>query len=99
MATETDLDRFQGPAGPYKHTETVTIGSDDFELPAGFTCRALTTGTLVYRTMLGKTDQSVNITTLPTGGQDIGIGPGGVLTALRVIRGTSTVTSVLIGRP
>ena len=82
------------PVGPYRDKRTVAIGSDDFTLEFGFTCQVASTGNLTYRTLEGEADQTES--SLAVG--DTITGPGGIPVLLRAVRGSSTVTSIVIGR-
>ena len=81
------------PPGPYRDKRTVTIGTDDFEVHGGFTCQAGSAGNITYRTLFGSEDQTE--TGLSAG--DSIVGPGGVPVLLSAVRGSSTVTSIVIG--
>lgn len=88
-----DLRNLDLPLGPYRDKRTVTIAADDFELPAGFTCQVGSAGNITYRTLEGSEDQTE--TGLAIG--DSIVGPGGIPVVLRAVRGSSTVTSIVIG--
>ena len=81
------------PVGPPRDKQVITIGTDDFELEFGFICQVNSGGDIDYRTLEGESDLSE--TGLSSG--DI-INVCGIPVLLRAIRGTSTVTSVIIGR-
>ena len=81
------------PVGPPRDKLVITIGSADYELPQGFICQVNSAGDIDYRTLEGESDLSE--TGLSSG--DI-INVCGIPVLLRVIRGTSTITSVIIGR-
>ena len=90
--TISDLRESRGPIGPVKDKLTIPIGTQDFEIPKGFICQVATAGNLTYRTLDGRSDQTE--TGLSVG--DI-INVADIPVVLRVIRGSSTVTSVVIG--
>ena len=81
------------PVGPPRDKQVITIGTADFELEFGFICQVNSAGDIDYRTLEGESDLSE--TGLSSG--DI-INVCGIPVLLRAIRGTSTVTSVIIGR-
>lgn len=91
--TARDYTDFAGPIGPYRDKRAVAIGTEDFELESGFTCQVSTAGSLTYRTLTGEADQTEN--GLAVG--DTITGPGGVPVVLRTVRGSSTVTGIVIG--
>ena len=76
------------PLGPLRDKRTVDISTDDFE-EDGFVCAA---GDLTYRTVDGKSDQTE---TLEKGAV---VELGGVMVLLQVVRSSSTMDSIVIGR-
>ena len=80
------------PLGPLRDKFTITIGTDDYELPDGFLCQVAAAGDLIYRTLEGLADQTE---TLAIG--DV-VSVGNVPVVLVAVRGTSTVTSIVVGR-
>ena len=94
MAVPTpNLAKLNLPFGPYRDKRTVTIGTEDFVREAGFTCQVATDGNITYRTLGG--DEDEDETGLSAG--DTITGPGSVPVVLSAVRGTSTVTSIVIG--
>ena len=83
-----------GVIGPLRDKFTVTIGSDDYTIERGFLCVAATTGTIRYRTVLGAADQTETITTAGTA-----VAVAGVPVVVQTVRGTSTITSIVVGIP
>ena len=79
--------------GPYRDKRTIPIASDDFVRGAGFTCQAGSAGSITYRTVAGETDQTES--GLSAG--DTIVGPGGIPVLLEAVRGSSTVTSIVVG--
>ena len=92
MPQTRDLRQFSTPIGPLRDKRAVTIGTDDFELPSGFICQVGSVGDITYRALFGENDQTE---TGLTAGTVIGIENHPVL--LSVVRGSSTVTSIIIG--
>lgn len=87
------LQGLNDPIGPYRDKRIVAIGADDYVHEAGFTCQVAAAGSLTYRTLHGTQD-------LTEAGLSVGdtiSGPGGIPVLLKAIRGSSTVTSVVIG--
>lgn len=92
-----DISRLDNPVGPLRDVEEVTIGSDDYEQDFGFICQitsAVASQDITVRTLEGENDIIFNDVTQ---GTVLGMSTHPVL--LRAIRGTSTVTTVLVGRP
>ena len=87
-----DLTLLDDPLGPLRDKRIITIGTDDFELDRGFICQAGTTGDLTYRTLDGEADLTE---TIATAGDSINV--AGIPVVLRAVRGSSTVTSIVIG--
>lgn len=87
-----DLAKLDLPLGPLRDKFSVTIGTDDFALESGFICQVGTAGDITYRTLAGLNDQTE---TAVTAGDIIGIGNHAVV--LTHIRGSSTITSAIIG--
>ena len=87
-----NLPLLQDPFGPLRDKITVTIGTEDYELPGGFICVAGSTGSLVYRTLIGSADQTE---TIAAAGDSINV--AGIPVVLVAVRGASTVTSIVIG--
>ena len=88
-----DLSLHDLPIGPYRDKRTIDISADDYERAGGFTCQAATAGSLTYRTLHGRADQTE--ANLAIG--DTITGPGGIPVVLSAVRSSSTVTSVVIG--
>lgn len=86
---------FAGPLGPYRDKRVVAIAADDFELESGFTCQVSSAGDITYRTLFGDVDLTEN--GLAAG--DTIVGPGGVPVMIRVVRGSSSITGIVIGIP
>ena len=86
------LNKRDEPLGPLRDKRVITIGTDDFELDTGFICQAGTTGDLTYQTLEGAADQTE---TIATAGDSINV--AGIPVVLRAVRGSSTVTSIVIG--
>ena len=80
--------------GPLRDKRVVAIGADDYVNARGFVCVAGTTGSLVYRTLWGIADQTETIAAAGDG-----ITVGGVPVILTAVRGSSTVTSIVVGIP
>lgn len=93
MREPRDYSDFAGPIGPYRDKRVVAIGDDDFVLDTGFTCQAATAGDLTYRTLIGEADQEE--TNLAVG--DTITGPSDIPVVLKAVRGSSSVTSIVIG--
>ena len=87
-----DLNHFDSPLGPLRDKRTVTVGADDLEFPSGVIVQVATAGNLTYRTLVGTADQTES-------GLAIGdtINVASIPVVIRAIRGTSTVTSVVVG--
>ena len=90
-----DLRYRDGLLGPLRGKQTVTIGSEDFKRPQGFIVQVslpASGGQLAYVTM----DDDELSETL-----DQGEFPNvcGIAVAVHTIRGSSTVTEVVIGKP
>lgn len=89
-----DLDAQYGtvPVGPLRDKLTVDISSSDYVEDRGFVCQAATAGDLTYRTHQGEQDQT-------EAGLDAGdaVEVAGVPVALRAVRSSSTVTSIVVG--
>ena len=81
------------PVGPLRDRLVITIGTDDYVLEQGFICQVNTAGNITYRTIEGESDQAQ--TGLSAG--DI-INVAGIPVLLSAVRGTSTVTSIIVGR-
>ena len=93
MPKAPDISLLDTPVGPLRDKYSVTVGTDDIEIPQGFICQVGTAGDITYRTLAGSVDQ---VETALTAGTTIGIGNHPVL--LRIVRGSSTVTSIIVGR-
>lgn len=89
---EPDLRRLDSPLGPLRDKFSVTIATDDYEREEGFICQVGTAGDLTYRTLHGEQDQTE--TGLAAGAS---INVANVPVVLRAVRGTSTVTSIVVG--
>ena len=87
-----NLSKLDSPLGPLRDKFTETIGAADYELESGFICQAATAGSLIYRTLEGSADQTETVAV----GAVIGV--GNVPVVLRAVRGTSSVTSIVVGR-
>lgn len=90
-----NLETQKGPMGPLRDKYTVTIGTDDFVLDSGFICQIAapaSSGSITYRTLKGSTDQTEGSL---SAGDTINVAD--VPVVLRAIRGSSTVTSVIVG--
>ena len=83
---------YQGPFGPLRDKISVTIGTDDYEPGFDFIITAGDAGDLTYVT-LGGTEATETV----AAGDTINVGNVPVLCS--IIRGSSTVTSVVVGRP
>ena len=81
------------PIGPLRDRIVVDIGSEDYEPGGGFVCQAAAAGDLDFRTWAGQADQSV-------AGMSVGdaVEVAGVPVLLSAVRGTSTVTRIVVGR-
>ena len=89
-----DIRNFDIPVGPLRDRIVMSVGNDDIEIPDGFICQVaapVAAGILTYQTVAGSADQSE---TLAAGSFPNSCG---IPVMLKVIRGTSTVTSVVIG--
>ena len=90
-----DLSRRDNPLGPLRDKFAQAIGAQDYTRETGFICQIAapaSAGTLVYRTLEGTEDQTE---TGLSAGDTINV--GGIPVALRVVRGSSTVTSIVVG--
>ena len=92
-----DLSKLDSPLGPLRNKLFVTIGSTDYEPGFGFTCHVVAPasgGSLTYRCLDGDAD-------LTETGLAAGDFPNvaGVAVAVRIVRGSSTVTQIAVGRP
>lgn len=91
-----DISKRDVPVGPLRDMFQQTIGSDDYELPQGFICQVasnVASQDLVVRTLEGDADITFNDIAQ---GTVVGISTHPVL--LRAVRGSSTVTSIMVGR-
>ena len=91
----TNAGLWRGPLGPLRDKVTVTIGSADVEFPDGVIVQInlpAAAGTLVYRTLEGEDDQ-----TEAGLAQGDSINVAGVPVVIKTIKGSSTVTSVVVG--
>lgn len=79
------------PVGPLRGRKTVTIGSEDVEFDAGVIVQAATAGDLVYHPLYGGSDitETVAVGDFPN--------VAGIPVLVSAIRGSSTVTEVVIG--
>ena len=93
MARIPDISRIDTPVGPLRDKFTETIAADDYVLPQGFLCQVGSAGNITYRTISGDVDQTEDGL---TAGDIIGVGNHPVL--LRAVRGSSTITSIIVGR-
>ena len=87
-----DLNHLDDPLGPPRDKRIIAIGTEDFVLDTGFICQVATVGNLTYRTLTGAADQTE--ASLAVG--DV-IAVCGIPVVLRAVRGSSTVTSIVIG--
>ena len=87
-----DLRKRDSPLGPLRDKLVVAIATDDYELDTGFICQVATVGDLTYRTLDGSAD--LTETGLAVGAV---ISAAGIPVVLRAVRGSSTVTSIVIG--
>ena len=87
-----DLRKRDSPLGPLRDKRVVAIGTVDYELDTGFICQVATVGDLTYRTLDGSAD--LTETGLAVGAV---ISAAGIPVVLRAVRGSSTVTSIVIG--
>ena len=92
MSPAPDLSRLDSPLGPPRDKRIITIATDDFVLKTGFICQVNSAGNITYQTMEGDGNQTES--NLAAG--DI-IAVCGVPVVLQAVRGSSTVTSILIG--
>lgn len=88
-----DLSIRETPFGFCRNKHTVMIGASDFDHATGFTCQVAAAGDLTYRALEGEQD----VTETGLSAADVITGPGDIPVVLKSIRGTSTVTSVVIG--
>ena len=78
--------------GPLEDKLAIDISSEDYVDNRGFVCHVLTAGDLTYRTMAGNADVT-----------EAGLAAGDAITVagtpvrLRVVRSSSTVTSIAVG--
>lgn len=90
-----NLDEMFGrtPIGPLRDKFSVDISRKDYEEDGGFICVAGTDGDLTYRTHEGRIDQTEQ-------GMKAGaaVEVAGIPVALRAVRSSSTVTSIVVGR-
>ena len=93
MPKAPDISLLDIPVGPLRDRLVETIGTDDYELESGFICQVNSAGSLTYRTLAGISD-------LTQSGLVIGdiINVANIPVLLRVVRGSSTVTSIIVGR-
>lgn len=90
--SKTNTNLWSGPLGPLRDKRVITVGSDDVLFPLGAIVQAGTTGDLVYITLEG----SVELTeTIATVGDFIGV--AGIPVLIKEVKGTSTVTSIVVG--
>lgn len=88
-----DYSNLRGAIGPYRDKYTVTVGTEDIEIPGGAMVQAGSAGNITYRTMDGESDQTETL----TAGATV-LGAGGIPVIIIAIRGTSTITSAVISR-
>ena len=87
-----DLNHFDSPLGPLRDKRTITVAAADLEFPSGVIVQVATAGNLTYRTLVGVADQT------ETGlAANAVISVGNIPVIIRTIKGSSTVTSVVIG--
>ena len=87
-----NLSRLDEPFGPLRDKFSETIGTDDYDNPAGFICQLGSGGDITYRTLEGTIDQTES--GLSEG--DV-INVAGIPVVLISVRGSSTVTSIVVG--
>lgn len=87
-----DIRNLDQPVGPLRDKFSVTIGTDDYSDPSGFICQVGTAGNITYRTLEGTADQTE---TGLSAGDTINV--GGIPVLLSAVRGSSTVTSIVVG--
>ena len=96
MPKAPDISLIDSPVGPLRDKYLVIIGAADFELPTGFICQIASTVAsqdITYRTLAGTSDQVENDVAQ---GSIISVGVHPVL--LSAVRGSSTVTEIIVGR-
>ena len=91
-----NIGKIDDPVGPLRDWYDVTIGTDDYDPGFSFICQIASSVVgqdIDYRTHSGTTDQQAADV---TEGAILGVGnhPG----LVRIVRGTSTVTSIIVGR-
>ena len=85
--------QLDSPLGPLRDKRTVAIATDDYEDAEGFLCQVGSAGSITYRTLSGETDQTE--TGLTAG--DI-VNACGIPVLLVAVRGSSSVTSIVVGK-
>ena len=91
---QPNINNLDSPVGPLRDRYIQTIGVDDVEFPTGVICQVAapaTGGVLEYQTLVGTADQTETLAE----GEFPNV--NGVAVLLKLIRGSSTVTSVVIG--
>ena len=80
-----------GPVGPLKSKLVVAVGNDDLSYPSGIIVQVATAGDITYRPL----DSNEDLTETVARGDTIGV--GGIPVLIKIIRGSSTITSVVLG--
>ena len=88
-----DIDNSDAILNGYRGIRTVAVGNDDIEFEFPVTVRVATTGNLTYVDALGGEHTLTGL----AAGADV-VGPGDGLVMVRIIRGSSSVTSVIVGQ-
>ena len=81
------------PLGPLRDKRLLTVGSADIDLGGGAIVQVVTAGNLTYVTLEGESQQTESSL---SAGDFVNV--AGVPVVLREIKGTSTVTEVIIGK-
>ena len=89
-----NIDNLDYPLPAYRGKRTVTVAADDITFDPPVTVQAASTGNLTYVDSAGNEQTESGL----SAGDNI-VGPGSGLVYVRTIRGSSTVTSVVIGIP
>lgn len=80
------------PIGPLRDKRTVDISAQDFEDKGGFVCQVAKAGDLTYRAVAGESDQTETLEAGDT------VNLGGHMVALRAVRASAAIGSVVIGK-
>ena len=89
---QPNINHLDSPLPAYRGLQRVTVGSADIVFDYPVTCRAAAAGNLDVTDSLGSNFDFDGL----SAGDDI-VGPGDGLLLIRAIRGSSTVTSVIVG--